>query len=189
MSKRKKDKVVEEQAAVAVDEVPVVAEVAQVALPEEEPVDPTPGEKPAEGPETVEVVGEPAAPAITPEALALAEIERLNAKIATLTMGGARRRVASGSKARPNVTYTLLAKPPKWAGTPQVGQLLDVLFEDKFVEAHKQDDGSIKVSEPEVFAQIAKGASDGRLRTKQSPVRVLQYYRSRLLNMDALRWQ
>ena len=50
-------------------------------------------------------------------------------------------------------------------------------------------DGSIKVSEPDLFAQVVAGHAAGILRTRQEPIRILQYYRSDLLNADCLRWQ
>ena len=128
-----------------------------------------------------------AAKEIPAEALKL--IEALQAQINLLKTTKASRKVASGSKARPNVTYTLLAKPPAWHSTPQVAQLQQILFDPAFLEAHKQADGSIKVSEPDLFAQVVAGHAAGILRTRQEPIRILQYYRSDLLNADCLRWQ
>ena len=74
-------------------------------------------------------------------------------------------------------------------GTPQVGQLLNILFDDAFVAAHKQEDGSVQVPEPELFEQIKAGHAAGILRTRQEPVRIFSYYRSDLLHADAIRWE
>ena len=147
--------------------------------PQPDPIDPPPAE--------TEKVEEVAVKEIPPEALKL--IEALQAPINLLKTSKASRKVASGSKARPNVTYTLLAKPPAWHSTPQVAQLQQILFDPAFLEAHKQADGSIKVSEPDLFAQVVAGHAAGILRTRQEPVRIMQYYRSILLNSNCLRWQ
>jgi hypothetical protein len=130
---------------------------------------------------------EPPATNITKEALEL--IEALQAQINLLKTSKASRKVASGSKARPNVTYTLLAKPPAWHSTPQVAQLQQILFDAKFLDAHRGEDGTVKVSEPELFAQVIAGKEAGVLRTHQEAVRIFQYYRSILLNSNCLRWQ
>ena len=119
-------------------------------------------------------------------------VERLNAlqsQVDTLKMKPAKFRVATGSKPRPNVIYTLLERPPKFTGTPQVGQLINIIFDPAFVAAHKQADGSVKVPEPELFEQIKAGHAAGVLRTRQEPVRIFAYYRANLLHADAIRWQ
>lgn len=130
---------------------------------------------------------EPPNPPITSEAMKL--IEDLRAQINALSTAKTSRKIASGSKPRANVVYTLLSKPPAWHSTPQVAQLQQILFDPKFVEAHRHEDGTISVTEPELFAQVEAGASAGILRTKQLPVRIFQYYRSDLLNSNCLRWQ
>ena len=147
--------------------------------PQPDPVDPPPAE--------TEKVEETAVKEIPAEALKL--IEALQAQINALKNSKATRKVASGSKARPNVTYTLLAKPPAWHSTPQVAQLQQILFNEAFLAAHRGEDGTVKVSEPELFAQVAAGHAAGILRTRQEPVRIFQYYRSDLLNANCLRWQ
>ncbi len=86
------------------------------------------------------------------------------------------RRVASGSKARPNVKYTLLSRPPKWSDTPQVAQLEEILFGQEKRE----------LLEPELFDLIRAGAEAGVLRTRQNPVRIFQYYRSDLIKDNVL---
>ena len=148
--------------------------------PQPDPIDPPPAE--------TEKVEEPVAAKEIPKA-ALELIEALQAQINLLKTSKASRKVASGSKARPNVTYVLLAKPPAWHSTPQVAQLQQILFDAKFLEAHRGEDGTVKVSEPELFAQVAAGHATGILRTRQEPVRIFQYYRSDLLNSNCLRWQ
>ena len=50
-------------------------------------------------------------------------------------------------------------------------------------------EGEVKVTEPELFAQVEAGKAAGVLLTKQPAVRILQYYRSVLLNSNCLRWQ
>ena len=155
--------------------------------------DVTPAEPPAEPqPDKTEEVEQPkpeetAAREIPAEALKL--IEALQAQINLLKTSKASRKVASGSKARPNVTYTLLAKPPAWHSTPQVAQLQQILFNEAFLAAHRGEDGTVKVSEPELFAQVIAGKEAGVLRTHQEAVRIFQYYRSILLNSNCLRWQ
>lgn len=144
--------------------------------PQPDPIDPPPAE--------TEKVEEVAVKEIPPEALKL--IEALQALLKT---SKASRKVASGSKARPNVTYTLLAKPPAWHSTPQVAQLQQILFDESFLAAHRGNDGTVKVSEPELFAQVIAGKEAGVLRTHQEAVRIFQYYRSILLNSNCLRWQ
>ena len=81
------------------------------------------------------------------------------------------------------------SRPPKWHGTPQVAQLQQALFDPSFVAKFTQPDGSVKVPEPELFAQIAAAAQAGVIRTKQNPVRIFQYYRTDLLQSNCLRWQ
>lgn len=108
---------------------------------------------------------------LTPEQLTV--LEGLQAEIATLSKP---RKVASGSKARPNVVYTLLSKPPKWSDTPQVAQIEQILF----------GQSKKKLTEPELFDLIRKGAEDGVLRTKQNPVRIFQYYRAGLISGNVL---
>lgn len=111
---------------------------------------------------------------LTPDQLLI--VEQLQGEIASLSKP---KRVASGSKARPNVVYTLLSKPPKWSDTPQVAQIEQILF------------GQTKTSmtEPEVFDLIKAGADAGILRTKQNPVRIFQYYRANLISENVLRYQ
>ena len=122
-----------------------------------------------------------------PSADASSLIACLQAKIAALKESKSKR-VASGSKPRPNVTYTLLNKPPAWSSTPQVAQLQQILFAPAFLAQHAQADGSVKLSEPDLFAAIVAGAESGVLRTKQEPIRIFQYYRSNLLNANCLHW-
>jgi hypothetical protein len=119
--------------------------------------------------------------------------DELNAKVealqATLASLKGSRKVASGSRPRPNVKYTLLKKPASWAGTPQLAQLQQILFSPEVAQRFTQPDGKVVLTEPEFFAVIEAGAKAGILRTTQSPVRVAQYYRVDLLNADCLRWQ
>ena len=130
----------------------------------------------------------PTDPPVLAEALTGADlIANLQAKIAALKEDRAKR-VASGSKPRPNVTYTLLDKPLAWSSTPQVAQLQQILFDEKFLADHRQSDGAVKIAEPDLFAAISAGAAAGALRTKQEPIRIFQYYRSHLLNANCLRW-
>jgi hypothetical protein len=157
-----------------------VAPAEPPAEPQPDPIDPPPAE--------TEKIEEPVAAKEIPKA-ALELIEALQAQINLLKTSKASRKVASGSKARPNVTYTLLAKPPAWHSTPQVAQLQQILFNEAFLAAHRSEDGTVKVSEPELFAQVAAGHAAGILRTRQEPVRIFQYYRSDLLNANCLRWQ
>jgi len=106
----------------------------------------------------------------------LAVVETLQSEIAALSKP---KRVASGSKARPNVVYTLMNKPPKWSDTPQVAQIEQILFgQDKR-----------EMTEPEIFDLIKAGADAGILRTRQNPVRIFQYYRSDLIKDNVLRYQ
>ena len=143
------------------------AEAAAAAPPIEAPP-PTPDQPPVEDPTDL--------------------VSTLRAKIAALKAASAAKRVASGSKPRPNVVYTLLAKPPAWSSTPQVAQLQQILFDPAFLAKHRGADGSVKLSEPELFAQVVAGHAAGVLRTRQEPIRILQYYRSDLLNANCLRW-
>lgn len=120
------------------------------------------------------------------------ELEKLRsgASIATTTNGTATkpRQIASGSKARPNVIYTLLAKPNSWHGTPQVAQLQGLLFDPIVATKYRKDDGSVQLTEPELFEIIEAGKAEGKLRTKQPAVRIFQYYRNELLHSNTLRW-
>jgi hypothetical protein len=99
------------------------------------------------------------------------------------------KRVASGSKPRPNVKYTLLNRAPGWTQTPQVIQIQQILFDPAVQERFKQEDGSVVIPEPELFALIEAGVKTGVLRTRQPPVRIFQYYKSQLVGHDVLRWQ
>jgi len=145
------------------------------APPDESTPDPVPDEVPA------------VAAIVVPSADASSLIACLQAKIAALKESKSKR-VASGSKPRPNVTYTLLDKPLNWSSTPQVAQLQQILFDPAFMAKHRNAEGIVKITEPDVFAAITAGAAAGVLRTKQEPVRILQYYRSALLNANCLRW-
>ena len=170
------------------------SEGAAVAEPPEMPAETAPEVAPVT--EETETRLEPPADPLVPSAPedlspAMLEIESLRAKIAELKAARATRRVASGSKPRPNVTYVLLAKPPQWHGTPQVAQLQQILFDPAFVAAHTVEvDGKpvVRVAEPDLFAQVVAGHAAGVLRTRQEPVRIFQYYRSDLLHADCLRW-
>ena len=170
-----------------------LAQAEQLVQEQEQPapVQDPPVEQPAQEPVQEEPKAEIAdqAKAEIPQA-AMEIINNLEARIAAIQETKASRRsVASGSKPRPNVTYVLLKAPPKWHGTPQVAQLQQILFNPAFMEAHKQQDGSIKVNEPELFAAVEAGKAAGILRTKQNPVRIFQYYKSHLLNADCIRWE
>lgn len=105
-------------------------------------------------------------------------IKNLQSQINKLSKGKPRK-VASGSKPRPNVIYTLLNKPPAWHATPQVAQLEQILFSQP----------KTSLTEPEVFELVRAGKEAGILRTKQDAVRIFQYYRSRLLDANVLRWK
>lgn len=120
-------------------------------------------------------------------------IMNLRAEIAKLKTKSTSKRVKSGSKARPSVKYTLLNKPPSWHNTPQVASIEQILF-DPAVEAKYGVEGKdgkrvVEIPEPEIFDLIRAGAASGKLRTKQDPVRIFQYYRNDLLLENALRWQ
>ncbi len=124
----------------------------------------------------VPVEGQVAAPAEERSALAPDVQQRIDVLQAEVDRLKKPRRVASGSKARPNVKYTLLKRPPKWSDTPQIAQLEEILFgQDKR-----------ELLEPELFDLIKKGAEAGVLRTKQNPVRIFQYYRSDLIKDNVL---
>ena len=161
-----------EIASVAVAEPPEIPEAPHVP---ETPTNP-PGEAPVE-------------PIAEPQSAAMQLIDALRGQIAVLKGAKTSKRVASGSKARPNVTYVLLSKAPAWRSTPQIAQLQQILFDEAFLTAHRGEDGAVKVSEPELFAQVVAGHAAGILRTKQEPVRIFQYYRSDLIGADCLRQQ
>lgn len=112
--------------------------------------------------------------ALSPEAREL--VAGLQKQLADLT---GPKRVASGSKPRPNVTYKLLNQPPNWSRTPQISQIEKILF--------NQD--KREFTEPEIFDLIKKGFDEGTLRTKQNPVRIFQYYRAQLIKDNVLRQQ
>lgn len=111
---------------------------------------------------------------LSPEQLAV--VEELQGEIAKLSKP---KKVASGSKARPNVVYTLLNQPPQWSDTPQVAQIEKILF----------GQSKKKLTEPEIFDLIKAGAEAGILRTKQNPVRIFQYYRASLISENVLIYQ
>jgi hypothetical protein len=167
-----------------VRDVPEVATA--VAEPPEEPAND--GADDAR-PEVPEVVNQPQELVPADATDPLVRLEALQAEVDLLKAKPGKSRVATGSKPRPNVIYTLLERPPKFTGTPQVGQLINILFDPTFVAAHKQADGSVKVPEPELFEQIKAGHAAGVLRTRQEPVRIFSYYRSNLLHADAIRWE
>jgi hypothetical protein len=131
----------------------------------------------------------PAEPIAEPQSAAMQLIDALRGQIAALKGAKTSKRVASGSKPRPNVTYVLLSKAPAWRSTPQIAQLQQILFDEAFLAAHRGEDGAVKVSEPELFAQVVAGHAAGILRTKQEPIRIFQYYRSDLIGADCLRQQ
>ena len=119
----------------------------------------------------------------------LAMLERLKQELASIRGSeSGRRQVASGSKARPNVLYTLLNKPNSWHSTPQVAQLQGLLFDPSVAQKYAKD-GVVTLTEPELFGIIEDGKAAGKLRTKQPAVRIFQYYRNELLLSNTLRWQ
>lgn len=138
---------------------------------------------------------EDAASRLNPEDLpagALALVTSLREQIAQLRSGEAtnKTKVQSGSKARANVKYVLLAKPPAWHKTPQVAQLQNILFSPAVLGRCKLNEKNLpEIAEPELFDAIKAGHAAGLLRTKQNPVRIFQYYRNDLLSADSIRWQ
>ncbi len=158
---------------------------------EEEPVagEETPAEV-LDDPTKVEIAGVILKDATKEELIRV--VDTLRSEIEVYQKGaGTKRKIASGSKARPNVVYTLLEKPPKWDNTPQVAQIQQILFDPKVAAEHTVEvDGKkvVQMTEPEVFALIEQGKKNGVLRTRQEPVRIFQYYRSNLLNTNCLRW-
>lgn len=99
-------------------------------------------------------------------------------------------RIASGSKPRANVTYTLLKKPVALHKTPQVAQLQQIIFDPKLLQQFgvAPDAKEVKISEPALFAMIEAGAKSGMLKSSQPPIRVFQYYRSKMLHDGNLIW-
>ena len=163
---------------------PVPMPVVEEPVTEEAP-------KPAEEPPAAqEAPGDVTGTAATEISLAAKTIiDNLQAEINTIKSRQPGRRVASGSKARPNVKYTLLARPPEWHSTPQVAQLEHILFAPEVAAEHADPKtGVVTLSEPELFALVEAGQVSGVLRTKQNPVRIFQYYRTELLNSNVLRW-
>lgn len=121
---------------------------------------------------------------------AMAKIADLQEQIKVLKAKRAKGKVQSGSKPRVNAKYTLLKRPPKWEGAPQVDQLLNILFDPTVIEsAQKNAEGHAVLSEPELFQLVKDGAAAGILRTRQEPVRIFQYYRSDLRKVDAIAWE
>lgn len=116
-----------------------------------------------------------------------ARLTRVEADLKVARAAKSNKRVASGSKPRPNVKYTLLNRAPGWTQTPQVIQIQQILFDPAVQEKFKQEDGSVVIPEPELFALVEDGAKRGILRTRQNPVRILQYYRGELIGHDVLR--
>jgi hypothetical protein len=117
-------------------------------------------------------------------------IQKLQGEIAALNAKSNTKRVASGSKARPNVVYTLLKKQPAWHNTPQVAQLEQIIFNPEVDKLGKRNDkGQLEITEPVLFELIKAGKEAGILRTRQDAVRIFQYYRSELLAHGVLLWQ
>jgi hypothetical protein len=87
-----------------------------------------------------------------------------------------KQRVASGSKPRPNVNYVILNTGVQWSGTPQVGQLINILATAPAKE----------LDETELVKLIQAGHDKGLLRTKQEPFRIFQYYRDTLKSAGVL---
>lgn len=120
----------------------------------------------------------------------IAMIERIQGELAKLRSGesSSKRQIASGSKARPNVIYTLLSRPNSWHSTPQVAQIQGLLFDDDVIAKYTVG-GVTQLTEPQLFEIIEAGKVAGKLKTKQPAVRIFQYYRNELLNSNTLRWQ
>lgn len=186
------EEAIEESVAEAIAETETVGEVALVMSGEAAPdaIAPDEAQPPVEAPidPPQQVTGPVDPPPADAPSAAMAQIDALRAQIEALKGAKNSRKVASGSKPRPNVTYTLLAKPPQWSATPQVAQLQQILFNPAFLDAHRGADGVVKVDEPTLFAAVVAGKEAGVLRTKQEAVRILQYYRSNLLTANCLRW-
>jgi hypothetical protein len=113
-------------------------------------------------------------------------IAALRAELEKLQTQGSGRRIKSGSKPRPNVTYTLLNKPPQWSSTPQLAQIEQILFNNQLADG---GGFSPTIAEPQLFELLEQGKSRGALRTGQPAVRVFQYYRNRMLKENVLRWE
>lgn len=148
-----------------------------------------PADQPAEDekPEAVEEIRQEDLDKLPTEARRV--VETLLTKLQTVQTKGTKR-VASGSKARPNVKYTLLKKPPKWHDTPQVAQIEQILFADDVLKKFQNPETKkVEIPEPELFDLIKRGAESGVLRTRQNPVRIFQYYRTDLRAADVIQWQ
>jgi hypothetical protein len=115
----------------------------------------------------------------------LAELEDVKRTLEALTARPAAatskptKGLASGSKPRPNVKYTLMARAPGWTKTPQVEQLTNILFGQPKRE----------MMEPELFQLLETGKKSGLLRTIQPAVRIFQYYRAEMVAANVLRYQ
>ena len=115
----------------------------------------------------------------------LAELEDVKRTLEALTARPAAatskptKGLASGSKPRPNVKYTLMARAPGWTKTPQVEQLTNILFGQPKRE----------MMEPELFQLLENGKKSGLLRTIQPAVRIFQYYRAEMVAANVLRYQ
>jgi hypothetical protein len=183
----------------AIAEVPATEPIVEVVPETPVTEQPAVSEPPvAEVPATIEPAAQQEMPATTevvaldlsgiPES-ALKVITTLMDEINKLKARGPGRKVASGSTPRPNVVYTLLAKPPAWHNTPQVAQLEQILFAPEVAAkftVEVQGKPTVQIKEPDMFALIEDGKTRGVLRTRQPAVRIFQYYRSDLIAANVL---
>lgn len=161
-------------------------------LPTDAPADPENPEEQGE-PATVGALDKAGTETATIQSKA-AKVKQLQAQIAKIRASDEKHPTKAGSRPRANVTYTLLKAPPNWHRTPQVAQLMKILFDPSVIEKYKTVDPStgesaVRIPEPDLFDLVRAGAEAGKLGTKQSPVRIFQYYRNDLLNVNAIRWE
>lgn len=134
----------------------------------------TPGEAPV-------AVGPPTLPELT------ALVESLKAQLAGISgrRGG---NTKKKTVANPSNFYVLRPEPVVFHKTPQVAALQKIITSPKFFKEYvKAADGTVTVSEASLFDAISKGAEAGILRTRQTPVRILKYYKSDLIAAGSLR--
>jgi len=114
---------------------------------------------PSEAPETVTT----STPEVSPETPSTTQVV---AAAAVASLPGNRKH-----RPRPEVRYTLVTVPPIGSVCPQEQQIVQALQ----VKAEGAD-APFSLTEPEAFQAVVAAAADGKLVTKQDPVRILKYY-------------
>lgn len=146
-------------------------------------------EPPVEQPVETPVETPPDTPPQMTDAEKIARLEAMVAQLTAIKSPDHARRINSGSKPRQDLMYQLLAKTPAATNTPQVQSIQRILFDPLVLKTYEQPSGEVLIPENKLFELIEAGHREGKLITRQPPVRIFQYYRNDLRKLGVLGWK